>query len=274
MFAVCAVRGWIVHQIDVNNAYLNGEMDMNRVYIRQPPYFVDPKYPKQVWLLKKGLYGTKQGGTIWYQTFKSYLTQEVSLISHESDPCLFTSIDENGEINSISSIYVGDDIIGGLIDVIETIKAKIAQRFAIKDLGVAKHVVGIQVEQLPEGTLLSQAMYVDEILQLTGQTESKLQSVPMADDNPSFIMVKEDVDEHLPEFESLGTTEHHYYQECIGKLMYLMVCTHPDIAFAVNFLARACAAPERRHIQSVFKLARYLKGTRSLGLYYPACCWK
>ena len=45
VFAVCAAKGWKVHQIDVNNAYLNGEMDMDGVYIRQPPYFVDPNNP-------------------------------------------------------------------------------------------------------------------------------------------------------------------------------------------------------------------------------------
>jgi hypothetical protein len=119
VFAIYAAKGWKVHQIDINNAYLNGEIDMDGVYIRQPPYFIDPKHSKQVWLLKKRLYGTKQGGKIWYQTFTGYLTQEVGLIEHESDPCLFTSVDDNREINSISSIYVDDHIIGGLNDVIE-----------------------------------------------------------------------------------------------------------------------------------------------------------
>jgi hypothetical protein len=33
VLAVCAARGWKVHQIDVNNVFLNGEMDMNGVYI-------------------------------------------------------------------------------------------------------------------------------------------------------------------------------------------------------------------------------------------------
>jgi hypothetical protein len=49
-----------------------------------------------------------------------------------------------------------------------------------------------------------------------------------------------------------------------------MVCTRPDIAFAVNFLARSCAAPERRHMHSVIKLVRYLKGTMAKGIFYPS----
>ena len=95
VFAVCAAKRWKVWQIDVNNAYLNGEMDMDGVYIRQPPYFIDSEHPKKVWLLKKGLYGTKQGGKIWYKTFTGYLTQEVGLIAHEADPCLFISVGKN-----------------------------------------------------------------------------------------------------------------------------------------------------------------------------------
>src|SRR6202034_3916763 len=57
VFAVCAAKGWEVHQIDVNNPYLNAEMDKDNVYIKQPPYFVDQEHPKRVYLLKKGLYG-------------------------------------------------------------------------------------------------------------------------------------------------------------------------------------------------------------------------
>jgi hypothetical protein len=37
------------------------------------------------------------------------------------------------------------------------------------------------------------------------------------------------------------------YLSAIGVLMYLANCTRPDIAFAVNLLARYSAAPTRRH---------------------------
>jgi len=37
------------------------------------------------------------------------------------------------------------------------------------------------------------------------------------------------------------------YLSAIGALMYLANCTRPDIAFAVNLLARYSATPTRRH---------------------------
>jgi hypothetical protein len=268
VFAACAARGWKVHQIDVNNAYLNGDMDMDGVYIKQPPYFIDPEHPKRVWLLKKGLYGTKQGGKIWYKLFTNFLIDDLGFIPHPSDPCLFTTVNDHQEINSISSIYVDDEIIGGPDNIIDQIKSKVSNRFAIKDLGLAKHVVGVQVEQTPEGTLLTQAEYIKEVLELTGQTECNPLSVPMSDCDPSFTMTREG-NENDPLFERLDAQKHHYYRECIGKLMYLMVCTRPDIAFVVNYLARSATAPERRHLMSVMNVARYLKGTSTLGIFYP-----
>ncbi len=48
LFAICAARGWKVHQIDVNNVYLNGEIDIERIYIKQPLFFVDPEHLNRV----------------------------------------------------------------------------------------------------------------------------------------------------------------------------------------------------------------------------------
>ena len=188
-------------------------------------------------MLRKGLYGTKQGGKIWYKTFTNHLTNEVELIGHDADPCLFTKVDDNGEICSIASIYVDDAVIGGPEKVVKDIKDKVAGRFAIKDLGIAKHVVGIQVEQLPSGTLLTQQAYIDEIIELTGQSTSNILYVPMTASDPAYTLINPNSDSDVALFEPLNAEEHHEYREFIGKLMYFMVYTRPDIAFAVNFLA-------------------------------------
>jgi hypothetical protein len=58
------------------------------------------------------------------------------------------------------------------------------------------------------------------------------------------------------------------YLSAIGALMYLANCTRPDIAFAVNLLARHSAAPTKRHWTRVKCILRYLNGTRDLGLFY------
>ncbi len=48
LFAICAAKEWKIHQIDVNNAYLNGEIDIERIYIKQPPFFVNSEHLNRV----------------------------------------------------------------------------------------------------------------------------------------------------------------------------------------------------------------------------------
>ena len=50
--------------------------------------------------------------------------------------------------------------------------------------------------------------------------------------------------------------------------MYLANSTRPDIAFAVNLLARHSAAPTKRHWVGGKQILRYLNGTKDLGLFY------
>ena len=50
--------------------------------------------------------------------------------------------------------------------------------------------------------------------------------------------------------------------------MYLANYTRPDIAFAVNLLARYSSAPTRRHWNGIKHILRYLRGTTDLGLLY------
>jgi hypothetical protein len=50
--------------------------------------------------------------------------------------------------------------------------------------------------------------------------------------------------------------------------MYLANSTRPDIAFAVNLLARHSAAPTMRHWTGGKQILRYLNGTKDLGLCF------
>ena len=58
------------------------------------------------------------------------------------------------------------------------------------------------------------------------------------------------------------------YLSLIGALMYLANSTRPDIAFAVNLLARHSAAPTKRHWVGGKQILRYLNGTKDLGLFF------
>jgi hypothetical protein len=58
------------------------------------------------------------------------------------------------------------------------------------------------------------------------------------------------------------------YLSVTGALMYLVNNTRPNIAFAVNLLARFSVAPTMRHWNGVKYVLRYLQGTPDLDLFY------
>jgi len=59
IIAMAAAKGWSLHQMDVKNAFLHGDLQ-EEVYMEQPPGYVDQTHPNLVCRLKKALYGLKQ----------------------------------------------------------------------------------------------------------------------------------------------------------------------------------------------------------------------
>src|ERR1700741_1368506 len=58
------------------------------------------------------------------------------------------------------------------------------------------------------------------------------------------------------------------YQAIIGSLLYLMIGTRPDIAFAVTRLAQYAANPSKDHMDKALYICRYLAGTADYELTY------
>jgi len=60
----------------------------------------------------------------------------------------------------------------------------------------------------------------------------------------------------------------HPYQEIIGSLMYTVMATKPDIAFAPHILTQFTQAPTRAHWEAAKLMVWYLKTTCNLELTY------
>ncbi|GKF96977.1 hypothetical protein Tco_0292798 [Tanacetum coccineum] len=60
------------------------------------------------------------------------------------------------------------------------------------------------------------------------------------------------------------------YRGMIGSLMYL-TASRPDIQFLTCLCSRYQTNPKESHLNVVKRIFRYLKGTPSLGMWYPKC---
>lgn len=59
------------------------------------------------------------------------------------------------------------------------------------------------------------------------------------------------------------------YRRLIGRLMYLQTTRH-DITFAVNEVSQFSEAPRKLHLQAVYKVLHYIKGSIGQGLFYSS----
>jgi hypothetical protein len=124
--------------------------------------------------------------------------------------------------------------------------------------------LGLQLEHLPEGVFVQQSTYTKRVLEKFNVDECHPLRTPMI-----VRSLEADKDPFRPkEEDEQGLGPEVPYLSAIGALMYLANCTRPDIAFAVNLLARYSTAPTKRHWVGVKTMLRYLKGTQDLGLWF------
>jgi len=86
VFAHVIFAQWKIHQIDVNNTFLNGDMHEN-VYMQKPPDFVTSN-SHLVFKLIKAVYNLKQAPRSWYQKL-SITFQHFGFTFTTNDPSLF-----------------------------------------------------------------------------------------------------------------------------------------------------------------------------------------
>jgi hypothetical protein len=74
MLAFAVSKEFKLYQMNVKNDFLNGVIQ-EEVYVRQPSYFENIKYPYRVYKLLKTLYELKQAPRVWYARLKMFLLE-------------------------------------------------------------------------------------------------------------------------------------------------------------------------------------------------------
>ncbi|MCH90967.1 retrovirus-related Pol polyprotein from transposon TNT 1-94, partial [Trifolium medium] len=139
--AIAAVKNWPLYQLDVNTAFLHGDL-AEEVYMKPPPGLYLPS-SNLVCKLQRSLYGLKQASRQWNTKLTETLLAS-GYTQSKSDYSLFTKQASTGF--TVILVYVDDLVLGGNDDAeITSIKALLDAKFSIKDLGLLKYFLGFEV---------------------------------------------------------------------------------------------------------------------------------
>ena len=254
VLAMAATEDMEIHQLDIKTAFLNGDLE-EEVWCEQPAGYEEGS--GLACHLRKSLYGLKQAPRAWHLRLKAEL-ERIGFQESAADPGLFI---KTGDVRLYLLVYV-DDLALVTPNTVELDKTKqqIMTAFEARDLGPSSFFLGMDIirDRNARTITLAQHRLTKDLLTKYGMTEAKSLSTPL-----SLATKLTKTGEPLD-------TGSHPYSQLIGSLMYLSVCTRPDISQAVGALARYMANPTKEHWQAATNVLRYLAGTAEYGITFGA----
>lgn len=141
LLSLASLCGWHVHQLDVSNAFWNGDLSED-IYMQLPPGF-GRKGETRVCKLHKSLYGLKQASRQWFIKLSNEL-KKAGFNQSWSDYSLF--VRNYKDKFTVLLVYVDDIILAGNnLEDINVVKRFLSSKFKLRDMGVLKYFLGIEV---------------------------------------------------------------------------------------------------------------------------------
>nr|GEX14349.1 copia protein [Tanacetum cinerariifolium] len=159
--AFASYMGFMVYQMDVKSAFLNGEIK-EEVYVTQPKGFEDPHNPKHVYRVVIALYGLHQVPSAWYARLSTFLLKH-HYRRGTIDKILFLKKDSRHII--LVQVYMDDIIFSSTNKAwCDEFEVLMKGEFKMSAMGELTFFLGLQVKQLPDGIFISQDKYVKDML--------------------------------------------------------------------------------------------------------------
>nr|GEZ29708.1 putative retrotransposon protein [Tanacetum cinerariifolium] len=116
----------------------------NKVYMKQPEGFVNPKYQNRVCKLKRSIYRLKQASRQWNKQFDDEI-KKFGFIQNRDEPCVYQKA--SGSNITFLILYVDDILImGNSIPMLQSVKTYLGKCFAMKDLE-AKYIAAFDASK-------------------------------------------------------------------------------------------------------------------------------
>jgi hypothetical protein len=250
--AIAKTQDWDVHHLDFMIAYLNGKLRQT-VYMKQPLGYVRPDSEHLVCKLNKALYGLKQAGHEWYTRIDKFLHKTFLKQSFQDGNLYYQK--QNGK-TVVLVLYVDDLFItGNGISGINQFKHRLKSKFKTTDLGLITKYLGLEFQKSPDGLVVHQTTYAQNIVDEFGLTNCNPCKSPL------LAGLK------LSKKTKTPPVNQTLYRRMVEKLLFLTI-TQANIAFAVNLVSRYMENPQETHMKAIKSIIRHLQGNTSLGLLY------
>jgi hypothetical protein len=261
ILAIAAYYDYEIWQMDVKTAFLNGNLEED-VYMIQPEGFIDPKNAGKICKLQKSIYWLKQASRSWNIHFDE-VVKGFGFRQNEEEPCVYKK--ESGSAVVFLILYVDDILlIGNDIPMLQSVKTSLNKSFSMKDLGEAAYILGIKIYRDRSKRLigLSQDMYIDKVLKRFNMEQSKKGFLPMSH---GMRFSQRQCPSTADERERMSKVP---YASAIGSIMYAMICTRPDVSYALSVASRYQKDPGESHWTLVKNILKYLRRTKDVFLIY------
>lgn len=151
LLAISAIKGGKLHQMDVDNAFLHGDLD-EEVFTKTPQG-MKFLHDSLVCELHKSLYGLKQVPQQWFGKLSTFLLN----YGFKQSPWDYSLFTLDGDNFLVVIIYVDDLIIAGNNgDRCVQFKKYFQTCFKIKDLGPLHYFLGLEVRRSQDGIHVNQ----------------------------------------------------------------------------------------------------------------------
>ncbi|KAL2652471.1 hypothetical protein R1flu_020599 [Riccia fluitans] len=227
------------------------------IFIRQPSGFAKKGLESLVCKLLKSLYGLKQSPRQWNKQFDDFMKSQGFTRSMEN-PCVYLKRVSNETLGLVILVLYVDDMLIVAKDKseVEKLKAQLSAEFSMKDLGPSKRILCMEIHRDVKGgrLWLTQGKYARKVLERFNMLDAKPMSTPLVNHfkhQLSTVFCPLDATEK-------GLMSKVPYESAVGSLMYLMVCTRPDIAYALGKVSKYLANPGKVYWEVVKWTLQYI----------------
>ena len=289
-WAASAINNYIILGADASNAFAEAPPPKAPLYVRIDENYkrwYTQKFPDKpplpddyVLRVRKALQGHPESPRLW-ATLIDKVIKNLNLKPCTHEPNLYFTDDYKGTGKRVLFLRQVDDfaIACETQEIANMVVTDINSKMTIdvKHLGLITRYNGVDVEQRREYIKIHSTTYIDKLISqhkwLQNDTEhSHSFPLPMNPDNKYQHRLETATPMTKQQKADLEQTLQFTYRQGVGELIYAMITSRPDISYAIIKLSQYATKPARIHFEALVQLYRYLKSTRTDGIYYWREC--